>query len=205
MKIFKVGRAYRKADLSLSMNAIVVLILAITLLGLGLTFLRGLFKQIEAKTTESMGTNEVPISLNKDRPIGINPSKVADATVGKSTSVKLYFLNAEPVDVPYRLELYTESDEYGSPSCSSSPCNDLSAGRAVMDISFPSAAAMVKKDTTSAWTITITPRQLEERQLTTVLLRATLICDTSNIAADVDQDKCDSLSYSSDLILDINP
>jgi len=125
------------------------------------------------------------------------------ASVGTNSLVKLYFLNTEPVDVPYRLELYTESDEYGSPSCSSSPCKNLNIESTLLDISFPSAAAMVKKDTTNSWKVTITPQRLKEGQPKPVLLRLTLVCDTSNIAADVDQDKCDRVSYSADLTVDI--
>ena len=46
----------KKADLSLSINAIVILILAITMLGLGLAFLRGTFKKTEEQFSEVTGT-----------------------------------------------------------------------------------------------------------------------------------------------------
>ena len=48
MKIFEVNKC-RKASLNLSINAIVVLILAITMLGLGLGFIRTMFKGATSK------------------------------------------------------------------------------------------------------------------------------------------------------------
>ena len=53
MKLTNIGK---KADLSLSINAIVVLILAITMLGLGLAFLRGTFSKTTAQFAEVSGT-----------------------------------------------------------------------------------------------------------------------------------------------------
>lgn len=50
MDIFRVGR-HKKASLQLSINAIVVLILAITLLGLGLGFIKKQFGAVEAQFT----------------------------------------------------------------------------------------------------------------------------------------------------------
>lgn len=53
MNLRKLGK---KADLSLSINAIVILILAITMLGLGLAFLRGTFKKTTEQFAEVSGT-----------------------------------------------------------------------------------------------------------------------------------------------------
>ena len=49
----------KKASLNLSINAIGILILAITMLGLGLTFMRGLFKQMEGKVSEAVSASEL--------------------------------------------------------------------------------------------------------------------------------------------------
>ncbi len=51
MRIFPLKKIKRTGSLNLSINAIVVLILAITMLGLGLGFIRGMF----GKTTEELG------------------------------------------------------------------------------------------------------------------------------------------------------
>src|SRR3989344_8576574 len=63
----------KKADLSLSTNAIVILILAITILGLGLTFVRGLFKQAETKVAETFSATEVENPPTRDNPVTISP------------------------------------------------------------------------------------------------------------------------------------
>ncbi len=59
MKLRLLGK---KADLSLSINAIVVLILAITMLGLGLAFLRGTFTKTTAQFAEVSDTVKSQIS-----------------------------------------------------------------------------------------------------------------------------------------------
>lgn len=63
----------KKADLSLSTNAIVILILAITILGLGLTFVRGLFKQAETKVAETFSATELANPPTRDNPVTIAP------------------------------------------------------------------------------------------------------------------------------------
>lgn len=54
--MFSLFKRNKKGDLSLSINAIVVLILAITMLGLGLAFLRGTFKKTTEQFSEVSGT-----------------------------------------------------------------------------------------------------------------------------------------------------
>ena len=54
--MFSLFKKNKKGDLSLSINAIVVLILAITMLGLGLAFLRGTFKKTTEQFAEVSGT-----------------------------------------------------------------------------------------------------------------------------------------------------
>ena len=54
-EIFKIGRLkeHKKGSLELSINAIIIVVLAMTLLGLGLGFIRGMFKKITG-TTETV-------------------------------------------------------------------------------------------------------------------------------------------------------
>ncbi len=78
MKIFAVGR--KKADLSLSINAIVILILAITVMGLGLTFIRGLFKGATEKLGGALEAAELknPPSAEKQLTIDSKISTLLD-------------------------------------------------------------------------------------------------------------------------------
>lgn len=76
----------KKSSLSLSINAIVILILAITMLGLGLTFMRGLFKQATEKVEASVSAQELTNPPTVDNTMTISPGKVTLRTkdVGKA-------------------------------------------------------------------------------------------------------------------------
>ncbi len=52
MKIFDIGLPNKKASLNLSINAIVIVVLAMTLMGLGLGFIRNIFKGLEEQREE---------------------------------------------------------------------------------------------------------------------------------------------------------
>ncbi|MDP7610765.1 MAG: hypothetical protein QGH19_03290, partial [Candidatus Woesearchaeota archaeon] len=75
----------KKGSLNLSMNAIVVLILAITMLGLGLTFMRGLFKQATERVTEAVSAQELVNPPTVDSPLTAAPGDITIRTkeVGK--------------------------------------------------------------------------------------------------------------------------
>ncbi len=79
MKLRQIGK---KADLSLSINSIVILILAITMLGLGLAFLRGTFSKTTAQFAEVSDTVK---------------SQISDEI--KSSGEKLYVRGTPEIDV----------------------------------------------------------------------------------------------------------
>src|SRR3989344_2188730 len=91
MKLFNSKRISKKGDLSLSINAIVILILAITMLGLGLTFMRGLFKNITEKTNEAL-PSELTVLPTVDNPVILAPP---DLTLrqGKREDITIAYMN----------------------------------------------------------------------------------------------------------------
>src|SRR3989344_3329798 len=82
----------KKADLSLSINAIVVLILAITMLGLGLTFMRGLFKQATEKVEAAVSAQELTNPPTIDNPLTVAPSELT-LRKDKKDKITIAFLN----------------------------------------------------------------------------------------------------------------
>ena len=86
---------HKKADLSLSINAIVILILAITMLGLGLTFMRGLFKQMESKVSEAVSASELSNPPTTDNVMTLAPSDIT-LRKDKTAEVIVAFLNTGP-------------------------------------------------------------------------------------------------------------
>jgi hypothetical protein len=94
------NRMPRKASLELSVNAIVVLVLAITMLGLGIAFTKGKFAELGSKieipepdypaTADDpivLPANEITVSSTKDTIFSVNVYN--DGTVGSSTSVTI--------------------------------------------------------------------------------------------------------------------
>jgi hypothetical protein len=84
----------KKASLNLSMNAIVVLILAITMLGLGLTFMRGLFKQATERVTEAVSSQELTNPPTRDNPLTAAPGEASFRDT-KKQKILLAFMNPE--------------------------------------------------------------------------------------------------------------
>jgi hypothetical protein len=80
----------KKGDLSLSMNAIVVLIMAITLLGLGLGFMRGLFSNMTTKVGQAIDANDLTTPPNPDNQVTVTPS---DFTMKDKSKITVAFLN----------------------------------------------------------------------------------------------------------------
>ncbi|MFH1212231.1 MAG: hypothetical protein V1659_04890, partial [Candidatus Woesearchaeota archaeon] len=62
----------RKGSLSLSTEAIVILIMAVVMLGLGLTFVRGAFSKVTGSLDEATATEPEPQSPTVSDPITLS-------------------------------------------------------------------------------------------------------------------------------------
>ena len=76
--IFNISKPNKKASLNLSINAIVIIVLAMTLMGLGLGFIRGMFgkisgiseatfEKIAEQLNTDLATSEAPLLFSKSR------------------------------------------------------------------------------------------------------------------------------------------
>ncbi len=98
MRLRAIGK---KADLSLSINAIVILILAITMLGLGLAFLRGTFKKTTEQFAEVSGTVKEQIVdeiKSKNEKLFIRGTPELDIRKGETKEVYYGIKNVLPED-----------------------------------------------------------------------------------------------------------
>jgi len=98
-------RMNKKGDLSLSINAIVILILAITMLGLGLAFMRNIFNQAgEQITAVSASVDKQMIDQMKagSKTIDINQPRV-QIKKGTSSQVVLGFKNVGDSDLKFQI------------------------------------------------------------------------------------------------------
>ena len=92
----------------MSMNAIVILILAITMLGLGLTFMRGLFKQATTKMESAVGSHELTIPPTRDEPITAAPGEIKMRSTEQGKTI-IAFMNTESVDLKCMMGVYDSS------------------------------------------------------------------------------------------------
>lgn len=127
----------KKASLSLSINAIIILILAITMLGLGLTFMRGLFKQMESKVSEAVSASELTNPPTVDNVMTLAPSDITLRN-NKNGEVMIAFLNV------------------GSGGTNCGLDSDVgTAGGAVANIVFSSQTVAMETDQINTWLVSV--------------------------------------------------
>jgi len=160
------GKRGKKASLSLSMNAIVVLILAITMLGLGLTFMRGLFKQATERVTEAVSAQELVNPPTVDNPLTAAPGDITirSKDVGK---VIVAFLST-----------YSGTDECGL-TIGATP-----AGTDVVDVSASTSDVDMQQDQINTWTLALTNK--DPAVTGTGIYTATMGCTTSGYSYNKD-------------------
>lgn len=147
----------RKASLSLSMNAIVILILAITLLGLGLSFMRGLFTQMEERVSEAVSAQELANPPTRDNVLTTAPGDITlrKAEVGE---IIIAFMSTYP----------------GTDSCYLGIAQ--TAGASVATPKYSGTATNIDQDKIRKWTVGI----VSTGTTGTGLYTATMNCTASD-------------------------
>ncbi len=149
----------KKGSLNLSMNAIVILILAITLLGLGLSFMRGLFKQMEGKVNEAVSAQELSNPPTMDNVLTTAPG---DITLRKS--------EVGEIIIAYM------STYAGEDSCSLDI--DNTGGAVVADLKWSSSSTNMQQDQINKWTVGVD--NVDGATTGTELQTATMTCTVSS-------------------------
>ena len=111
--MFSLFQKNKKGDLSLSINAIVVLILAITMLGLGLAFLRGTFKKTTEQFSEVSGTVKEQLIdeiKSKNEKLFIRGEPEIDMKVGETKEVFYGIKNVLDLDADQTFDIETACD-----------------------------------------------------------------------------------------------
>ncbi|MFT4304186.1 MAG: hypothetical protein ACMXYG_06490 [Candidatus Woesearchaeota archaeon] len=97
MKLFTKNK---KGSLSLSMEAIVILILAVVMLGLGLTFVRGMFGNIQNKANEVVTRADIQLQPSESEPIVFSLSRF-EIRERRTTDMQVGFYNAHPFETEW--------------------------------------------------------------------------------------------------------
>ena len=130
----------KKASLNLSVNAIVILVLAVVLLGLALAFIRGMFGKMTSKMGEIVDITQIEAKPTADMPITM-PNKITIKTNGRTTvQIGFYNIFGSKCDVSIN-STPSCKDEDGNPvkklgkgsllTISAPPSDNLDGGKSV--------------------------------------------------------------------------
>ncbi len=143
------GYKYKKSSLNLSINAIVILILAITMLGLGLTFMRGIFSQMQEKVGEAVSASELTNPPTVDNVLTLAPSDIT-LRKGKFGEVTVAFLNTA-----------------GDRSCALVP-STAQTGADVADILVNQNEVSMVTDQINTWLVSVEASQTDGTEIVTL-------------------------------------
>ena len=149
----------------MSMNAIVILILAITMLGLGLTFMRGLFKQATEKLTEAVTAKELVNPPTEDNPLTTAPGELTLRLNKESGKIIVAYMNSLSSDDSCKLSVGAAVG---------------SSGIAVDQISYYSSDVKMKPEQINTWTIGVDPTADG-----TVIFPITMACTNHDYRKDI--------------------
>jgi len=179
MKIFTRGKVSKKASLSLSMEAIVILILAVTMLGLGLTFVRSMFSNITSKATNAIDVADLTAKPTEGDPIVFSPN---NPTVKEKNTVNVQvgFYNPSTTKEWWIMKV---KDKSGN-QCDDSDGNKCDGGVAAL---YNPVAFKLEKDQSTGYNIVFTPSRdyVSEGAIKSVLL-SVQFCSTEVNGNDCD-------------------
>ena len=81
----------KKGSLELSVNAIVILILAITMLGLGLGFMKGMFGKVSQNVDTAIGQNQLTNPPSATNPFTLSSNQISLNRGGTQTITLAYY------------------------------------------------------------------------------------------------------------------
>ena len=93
----------KNGSLELSVNAIVVLILAITMLGLGLGFMKGMFGKVSQNVDTAIGQNQLTNPPTVNNPFTLSSNQISLAR-GATQTITLAYYNEGNGDVDFAPE-----------------------------------------------------------------------------------------------------
>ena len=148
----------KRASLNLSINAIVILILAFSMLGLGLAFIRGMFQKMEDRAGGALGVEQLINPPTRNNVMVTQPADTA-MRAREQKSILIGFLNTYGDDA----------------SCGLSVA--ASAGCVIStDLAYSTGARNVVSDEISIWKIIVPSGLNAAGQIGTHLCSATILC-----------------------------
>ena len=187
-------RRNKKGALELSMNAVVILILAITLLGLALAFIKGMFSQITETGLQIIKGADLSKLVNpptRDNPLTVTPSEFGLRNKEQKV-IGVSFMNTETSAKSYLIGVRASN---GNPCPNGGVCSDG------VKYSYTSSAASLKPDEVAYWKIPVVPSLPGTTTFPEVKLATMVVCE-----ADTAGTACltDGVTKMSDIVMTVN-
>jgi hypothetical protein len=193
----------KKGSLSLSMEAIVILILAVVMLGLALAFIRGQFQNLTRVASESVDMIDIKNEPTIDNKVTFTPSDV-DMKAKTTRKVITAFYNPSPAEEWWKMELIDDADP------NDGSCGGLTLASAprqcfgdTIEATYDNRPFKLEKDTYSGKNLLLKPLEgaVAEGEAASVYLVSVTFCSTGN-SPDGDCDS-NSESYSKEIFLTV--
>jgi hypothetical protein len=92
----------KKGSMELSVNSIVILIMAITMLGIGIAFMNGMFGSLSTKLEQQFGDIPEPEAATGDKPVSLNDEfLIMESGKKYGAKVSLYNINSSDMVIDY--------------------------------------------------------------------------------------------------------
>lgn len=105
MRIFNIKRCFKRGSLSLSINAIVMLVLAIMMLGLGIAFMKGMLGKGSSKVAGAIDAADLEMPATADKPLSVQREISMKASDGESFNLKIGIYNTKSSPITYKLDI----------------------------------------------------------------------------------------------------
>lgn len=187
MKLF---RRNKRGSLSLSMEAIVILILAVVMLGLGLTFVRTMFGDITTRARTAIDVADLSAQPNEGDPIVFSPSS-PEVREGRSVQVQVGFYNSHLENEEWMLRIEAEGDKCGGLREDFEDCVYTGINVLYNDLEFS-----LEKDQVVGWNIIFEAGQSVDRGASTPYLFTVKFCKP-------DGDDCGTPVFQREIVLTV--
>ena len=170
----------KKGSLNMSMEAIVILILAVVMLGLGLTFVRSMFANIQVRAEKAIDIGKLETQPDEANPVVFSPSRPS-VKEGKQEEFSIGFYNPSPTETKWAMHIIDNSlsdpAKCGGLMDHSNYCGD---GGTALDTIYNDRMFKLDKDTNIAYNVFIEAQDTDSTAKQRPILLTVQFCATDD-------------------------
>lgn len=209
MKIFVRNK---RGSLSLSMEAIVILILAVVMLGLGLTFVRTMFQNITDKASTAIDVADLAAKPDSGNIVVFSPAN-PDVKEKSSKTVQVGFYNPSTTNSKWLMKVLDDRGDLMTAaqpgSTFGSPCGGLNGTPQCydkIDTFYTNKSFTLEKDKSIGWNLILAPTQgTVSSSMPSMPFLLTVVFCSIDTGAQVQTNDCTTTSemYQKDVVITV--